>query len=82
MIIPWSIISIQRFIFNVINIILNWPTPLQADNQTIKDGCRVIIYFEDTQTQKLFVFKNKLPEDFYKLEVLLDEVIYNVGKNL
>ena len=74
--------NVNYFIFNVFNVILDWPTSLQSDDKTIKDGCNVTIYCETKQNQKTFNFVNEFPEDFYKLEILLDEVFNNVGKVL
>lgn len=74
--------DIDSFIFKVCDTILEWPTSLKSTNKKIHDGTTVVIYFEGPQNKKKFKFVNELPEDFYKLEILLDEVNQNVEKDL
>ena len=74
--------DIDSFIFKVCDIVLKWPTLLKSENEKIHDGTEVTICFENNSCEKKFEFINDLPEDFYKLEILLDEVEGKCGETL
>jgi len=74
--------DIMRFMFKVCDITMKWPISLKNKNKTIKDGTKVVILIEDDKQRKIMKYINKLPEDYYKLEILLDEVSNNVERNL
>lgn len=66
--------DIDRFIFRVCDTILKWPMLLESDIKNINDGTTVIIFYEYKSSKRKYKFINKLPNDYYKLEILLDEV--------
>ena len=74
-------LDMDYFIFKVCDITMHWPNSLQGE-ANVKDGTQVVILIEDGKTKKKMKYVNELPEDYYKLEILLDEVSNNVETNL
>lgn len=71
--------DVGKFISDVLEMTCNWPSELF--DQTICDGVTYSIVIKDGDNKKCFVFKNKFPNDIYKLNGLIFEVKYG-GKVL
>lgn len=73
--------DVNKFVFKVCDITMKWPDSLQCEDN-ISDGTQVVMLIEDNNIRRKIKYVNELPEDFYKLEILLDEVSNNVETNL
>ena len=73
--------DVNKFVFKVCDITMKWPDSLQGEDN-ISDGTQVVMLIEDNNIRRKIKYVNELPEDFYKLEILLDEVSNNVETNL
>ena len=69
----------DRFIFKVCDMVSDWPKELKNDN--IIDGLEYKIVIKDEKEEKTYNFKNKFPEDIYRLENLIEDVL-GVVKNV
>ena len=67
-----SCFDVDRFKFLITNMSLNWPERLE-DNSVI-DGLNYKITIRDGDIHKEFVFKNKFPDNIYKLNQIIDEI--------
>ena len=66
----------DSFIFEVFDIIHDWPTSLE--NEKILDGLQYKIVIKQNNEEKTYIYKNKFPEDIYKLEMLISAVLGEV----
>ena len=66
----------DSFIFAVCDIIHDWPTNLE--NENILDGLQYKIVIKQNNKEKTYIYKNKFPEDIYRLEMLISAVLEEV----
>ena len=69
----------DRFVFKVCDMVSDWPKELK--NERVLDNVTYTIKIKDEKEEKTYNFKNKFPEDIYRLENLIDEVL-GVVKNV
>ena len=67
-----SSFNVERFKFLVLNMSKNWPDCLE-DN-SIVDGLSYRVVIKKDNIEKEFIFKNKFPDNIYKLNRLIDEI--------
>jgi len=65
--------SADRFIFKIFDMISDWPT--EMINPEIIDGLEYKIVIKENNQEKSYVFKNKFPEDIFRLENLISEIL-------
>ncbi|MBR2970172.1 MAG: hypothetical protein IKC49_03865 [Clostridia bacterium] len=66
----------DRFIFKVGTMVKDWPNELI--NEKILDGLTYKIVINKKDQELKYTFKNKFPEDIYRLDTLVDEVLGDV----
>ena len=65
--------SAERFNFLITNIVRGWPNELTEPS--ILDGLEYRISIREKGKEENYVFKNKFPEDIFRLEMALDMVL-------
>lgn len=68
----------DAFIFEICDMISNWPNELVDEN--VYDGLEYKIVIKDNQGEKTYRFKNKFPEDIYRLEDVVAGVLSEVKR--
>ena len=71
--------DVDKFIFKLLDMVSDWPKELVEEG--VKDGVTYLIVIKDGEDKKIFVFKNKFPNDIYRLNDFVNEVKYD-GKIL
>ena len=66
----------ERLIFKVSDMVSDWPNELINDD--ICDGLEYRISIKTGSEEKTYIFKNKFPEDIYRLKSLIEEVLEEV----
>ena len=69
--------SAERFIFKIASIVSEWPHELK--DETICDGLEYRISIKPNDEEEInYIFKNKFPDDIYRLKMLIEEVLGEV----
>jgi len=64
------------FIFTICDIVKDWPNKLEDKN--ILDGLEYRIIIKNKDKEREYILKNKFPENIYRLEMLINEVLGEV----
>ncbi len=71
--------DVDRFIFKIADMVSDWPNELE--NKNILDGLEYRVVIKENEKETTYRFKNKFPEDIYRLNDLIKEVS-GVSKNV
>lgn len=64
--------DVDRFIYKVTDMISDWPNELE--NKNILDGLEYRVTIKEKGKETTYRFKNKFPEDIYRLKELIEDV--------
>ena len=65
--------NINKFKVLVCDIVSDWPQKLEEEG--LVDGVQYKIVIKQSGQETIYQFNNKFPEDFYRLEILLQEIV-------
>ena len=67
--------NLDRFKFLVSDMVMDWPNELINDKE-VCDGLEFKIVIKDNNNKEdVYIFKNKFPEDIFRLTSLINEVL-------
>ena len=65
--------SADRLAFKICDMVSNWPAEM-VDVGT-RDGKEYIISIKHKREERVYNFKNKFPDDIYRLDLVIDETL-------
>ena len=65
--------DVDRFVYKITDMVSNWPNELE--DQLVIDGQEFKIIIKNHDEEVMFRFVNKFPEDIYKLQDIINEIL-------